>query len=232
MFRKTWTFGNGIRVYRRDLNPDQLRRYQENKRVGRNFHEPVEEEHFTRLIDAATGTGIFLDAGAALGYYSILARQIRPEIEAHALNPDPHFVERMTATLELNNISGVTIHSFAVSDRPGRGRLPRGSYGARIERSADGELEITTLDEVISRLARPVAILKLDVQGEELNALRGGLRSLPAIENIILGTHGTREHERCSAFLRENGYRVELDEVTVPNQPDGLIVARRLSPES
>lgn len=225
MFRRTWTFANTIRVYRKDLLPKQLRRYQENRRLGCNYHEPIEEEHFTKALRHLRSGAVVIDVGAALGYYSILTRILRPDLQVHAINPDSHFILRMQATTSLNKIAGIRFHQLALSDKPGRGYLPLGSYGARLERHVDGEIEISTLDELVAHIGSPVELLKIDVQGEELNVLLGAKQSLSLVHKIILGTHGASIHERCSTLLSDLGYIIEYSAENVPRQPDGLIVA-------
>jgi hypothetical protein len=78
----------------------------------------------------------------------------------------------------------------------------------------DGELvvPITTLDACIYgelQLRRP-DVLKIDVEGAELEVLEGANRAITEFHpKIFLEIHGTQLHADCSALLKAQGYSVE-----------------------
>ena len=66
------TFDNGIKVYESHLTALQKERYEEI-----NLHEPEEEKLFIDIINGIKENGIFVDIGAAIGYYSFLTKFLR-----------------------------------------------------------------------------------------------------------------------------------------------------------
>ena len=73
MERAIHTFDNGVRVYEDQLLDEQRARYER-----RNVHEAEEEEIFVDLIRRLPPDGCFVDVGAAIGYYLILAHKLLP----------------------------------------------------------------------------------------------------------------------------------------------------------
>ena len=126
---RCWTFDNGIKCYRKYFLDLHLEKY-----AVVNVHEPEEEAIFCAILEKYDGKGIFLDVGAAWGYYSFLARKLCPDIEIHAINPDDYFVGAMRDNMTLNDVHDVHIHPVAISDSVGKCRIVSGSYGDRIKR--------------------------------------------------------------------------------------------------
>ena len=56
---------------------------------GVNLHEPEEEAWITKLAKGLPpGRAVFVDIGAAIGYYCFLVAKARPDAELHAYEPD------------------------------------------------------------------------------------------------------------------------------------------------
>ncbi len=103
--------------------------------------------------------------------------------------------------------------------------FPGGSYEARIQEG--GNLEKATLDTFIKRLDKGVYLLKIDIQGEEFNALKGAVGSFPRIRNMIVATHGKETHNYCLNILIAEGYKVLFEQAEVENQFDGIIAVSK-----
>ena len=82
MDRAIHTFDNGVRVYDDHLLDEQRERYRRH-----NVHEAEEENIFVNLIQRIPVDGCFVDVGAAIGYYLILARKLAPGVTIHAVEP-------------------------------------------------------------------------------------------------------------------------------------------------
>jgi len=81
-------FDNGVALHHGHLHQSQTRRYS-SKPV--RLHEPMEELWFQLLVFDAVPGDMFLNLGAAAGYYSILALRLRPRMRVIAVNPHPKF---------------------------------------------------------------------------------------------------------------------------------------------
>jgi hypothetical protein len=74
-----------------------------------------------------------------------------------------------------------------------------------------------------------VDLLQIDVQGLEVEVLKGGMQSMASggVRTFLIGTHGLRIHQECVARLQASGYVIEIDQPDTKEQPDGIIVARK-----
>uniref|UniRef100_A0A7S4V5B2 Uncharacterized protein n=1 Tax=Alexandrium monilatum TaxID=311494 RepID=A0A7S4V5B2_9DINO len=73
-------------------------------RIRRGTWEAAEDPHIQRILDSDPNCSypVFVDGGAAFGYYSLLAAQKHPCREVQAFNPHPMFAYAMRLNLEDN----------------------------------------------------------------------------------------------------------------------------------
>lgn len=133
---------------------------------------------------------LIIDGGAHLGEFALLARRQFPDAEAfHLFEPQQACLESLRKVCASE---GFTLHECALSSRTGTLRFLRTDQpntGAHVvdDEAAATEVNARTLDEVLeTKLDRSQrALLKLDLQGHELDALRGGTKSLSSIEVVL-----------------------------------------------
>ncbi|MEO6246409.1 MAG: FkbM family methyltransferase [Opitutaceae bacterium] len=156
----------------------------------------------------ADGTGrpfVVVDGGVNRGDYSrcvfALAREIGVVVEVHAFEPAPACVAELRAALAGEPAFRLT--PSALSDRVGEALLYDGQSGSslaslvpRAEHSGESGGAVTVplrrLDDylVAQQIAR-VDLLKLDVEGHEVAALRGlGERLRPDVVDVIQFEYG------------------------------------------
>jgi FkbM family methyltransferase len=121
-----------------------------------------------------------VDAGAHVGWYTILmASIVGPQGCVWAFEPVPSTQEMLSANIALNADAPIRVFSVALGSSSGEtdihtfDGLPTGHASVSALGRDDyitHRVERTTLDEIIER--RP-ALLKLDVEGSELEVLRG-----------------------------------------------------------
>lgn len=138
-----------------------------------------------RLAAVEIGGQVALDVGANRGVASVfLARRFAV---VHAFEPATVNQERFRATMALNRVDNVTLHPLAVSDGTGRATLHllrgHGHHSLAPVSSSpkvgEEQVQTTTLDAFLSRLGvTRVDFLKVDVEGFELEVLRGAKDAL------------------------------------------------------
>lgn len=139
---------------------------------------------------------VFIDAGANIGYYSILASRIVGNGgRVAAIEPHPGTAARLRENISLNGCTNVDVHEAALWN--GKQELLRlmtvgASYGeARVNSGPlyerDGELAVTgqTLDEICRPFAH-IALIKLDIEGAEVQALQGAEETLGKTETLVV----------------------------------------------
>ncbi|MBX7111861.1 MAG: FkbM family methyltransferase [Dehalococcoidia bacterium] len=135
---------------------------------------------------------VFWDAGAHVGFMTLIgSRLVGPFGAVVAFEPSPENRERLIRNVGLNNAANVRVEDCALDASSGTALLY--SHEASLMRTLDpgrgrgvGEPVICrTLDEVALGLPLP-DLIKIDVEGRELEVLRGGSELLRRHEPRLL----------------------------------------------
>lgn len=125
---------------------------------------------------------VFVDGGANIGLFSLIgAVAVGPTGRVLACEPGPGTMALLQANVDENRFSTLELHEVALSDRPGRARFTVFEAGSGLASFAPNnvggrqvDVVVTTLDALTANLAGRVAVVKLDIEGAETKALRGG----------------------------------------------------------
>jgi FkbM family methyltransferase len=135
---------------------------------------------------AAAGPGtVALDVGANVGAFTLLlARWVRPGGRVYAFEPAPGAVDGLVRHLALNGVGdAVSVVRAAVSSSSGTATLTAdGASGTnRLAESPGGErVETVTIDDFCAREGVRPTFIKIDVEGAELDVLRGARETIAA----------------------------------------------------
>jgi FkbM family methyltransferase len=187
-----------------------------------NGPEPQLAALFDVLVPA---DGVFLDVGSNWGYHAV-AVAARPGFRGrvHAFEPVPATFRDMVAVVEQSGLTGrVTCHNIGLSDRDGAGTMviPDGLHSglASIRDESAGGLRVKL--RPLAGLAGPDPdVIKLDVEGHELAALRGAEPVLRRARPMLTFEDWHRPDTAGPVdYLTELGYRLYLPAWWVHNQP-------------
>ncbi len=175
-----------------------------------NFFFGTYEPHQTQLFERYVKPGMVVyDIGAHQGYYSLLSSTLAGEPGmVIAFEPSPDNLARLRRHLELNDCKNVRVIEIAVSDREGTARFETRAGSGVGHLSNDGPLEVRTtrLDALAEELPRP-DVIKIDVEGAELDVLRGGLKTIESARPVIfLSVHSEELKTQCTEFLAKLNY--------------------------
>lgn len=140
-----------------------------------------------RAFRAALGRGqIALDVGANVGCYSILFGQWAGHTgRVFAFEPDPVSLQGLKRHIELNGLSDCVVpEPLAVSFTSGHATFAaEGASGmhrlaSTSNKSAGYEVATTTLDAFCAEQKISPTLIKIDVEGSELDVLRGARETL------------------------------------------------------
>jgi FkbM family methyltransferase len=127
---------------------------------------------------------VVIDAGANIGVYSsFLARCVGPTGAVHSFEPAPENFKRLRAATRC--LANVRANAAAVGERSGKSQLyvsenlnvDHRAYAPVAESRSAIDIEMVALDDYFQPGAT-VDLIKLDLQGYELHALRGARRVL------------------------------------------------------
>lgn len=168
--------------------------------IGRHIakygtHEPLLTHWLAGFLNVARH-GIVVDIGANLGWHALHAA-LNPNVETVvAFEPDPFNAWLLERNLAENRIDKVIVDGRAVGDKAGVARLYRykSSNFGRHSLLADyghGSRAVprTDLDSALDALGmgdRPVAVIKIDVEGYEPAVIAGARKTLERTDAVIV----------------------------------------------
>lgn len=185
--------------------------------------EPNVSAQFCSLLKSGD---IVVDVGANVGYYSLLSSRLVGSLgRVYAVEPSERTRARLLENLALNEANNVTVLPVAAWDADGETMLhydmsdAGGSSLRALESPTRSErVSLRCLDDEIPAAEVPrIAVIKIDIEGAELHALRGLRKTLTAnrrlaviveVNQQMLAGLGSSAVE-LFAYLTELGFRAE-----------------------
>ena len=163
------------------------------------------EEDKTELLRRELEPGMtHLDLGANIGYYALLAaRRVGPAGRVICVEPDPRNLYLLRRNVALNQMEDfVEVHAFAASDCSGHATMytaAASNLNTLVERAGGAAtggtpvpVETVTIDGLMERRGGRLNFLRMDIEGYEVEALLGAMKTLEASPppcKILLETH-------------------------------------------
>lgn len=152
--------------------------------------EAAETKELCRLTRLGT---MAIDAGANVGLFTIpLATSVGAAGRVLAFEPTAETARRLQENVRRNRLDNVTLVEAALGDRRGHGTLSIHADGAYNSLAPAGstqrvEIRVDRLDDVWDEAGRPeVSVLKVDVEGAELDVLAGATALLRSARPAVL----------------------------------------------
>ena len=202
------------------------------KAIFKQHHKPL-IPIFQRLIPE---DGVVLDVGAHAGQFAKIFSRIASRGQVFAFEPGSYARSILRVALTLNRRENVAVLPLGLGAQEGTEILMvpvkrPGSYGfglahfgpetrwSNVEREAVG---VTTIDRVAELLALSrLDFIKADVEGWELQLVRGGLRTIRRFRPVLLLELSPQMLERAGddlaaafAVITELGYRPTIRDHT------------------
>ena len=176
----------GDRLVGRFPHGEQVRLAAAYRQVGWNADE---YEAFRQVVQAGATV---LDIGANLGAYTVLLAQwVGATGRVHAFEPAPGAREGLCRHVLLNGVEGrVAVHSQAVSAATGVARFRAvGLQGDNrlMPGTTEPAIEVgtTSIDEFCGAHGSQPGFIKVDVEGAELDVLKGGRATIAAAGDAL-----------------------------------------------
>jgi FkbM family methyltransferase len=187
-----------------------------------DYLEPAQRRLFQLVRDRA----VIFDVGVNIGSFLLNFAQLSPNGQVFGFEPDVRNFERAVNNLELNDFSNVTLIRKALGSAPGTATMlmvnenNAGMNRIRIDESnipdskITCEVEIIRLDDFVeSEKLKSLDLIKIDVEGFELNVLKGAQHSLRKFRPILfIELDDDNLHEQGNSakelieFLEREGY--------------------------
>jgi FkbM family methyltransferase len=150
------------------------------------------------FLDKSTFNGIFLDVGANIGNHTLFFRNYFKNI----ISFEPHKLTFQLLKLNTQDIEGITIHNFGLSDKNEIAVIhshPSNFGGAHLSQySVDQKffesnehiefqhpIELKKLDDIDFKRQK-ISLIKIDVEGHEFSVIKGAIQLLKEQKPILL----------------------------------------------
>jgi FkbM family methyltransferase len=152
--------------------------------------------------------GFFLDVGANIGYFSLLAARM-PNVQVISFEPSPRELRRLYHNIYLNKFTNITVFPYGLSDTHSTADFylfsmlnPGGnSLVIHDEYSMKVTCQLVPFDMIMPAVfLDAVKLCKIDVEGFELFVLRGMSRSIKFMRNAVFIV------EIIPAYMKKAGY--------------------------
>lgn len=161
----------------------------------------------------------FVDIGANFGMHTLVAASIAEKV--FAFEPMPENARLLRRHLKLNGIEDrVVVEEAAVSNcvesvvtmnSPDKGFDVVASLNPTFDSFVEIEVANTRLDDYAAFLERPPDVIKIDVEGAELDVLHGGTRLFKEVKpTILLEVHPQVDEAQVMDLLKKFGYKANL----------------------
>jgi FkbM family methyltransferase len=184
--------------------------------------EPAQVDYAIKILD---NNKICFDIGANVGFYTLLFSQYAKEV--YAFEPLPRNLRYLVRLIEINKITNAKIIPCAISESSRIGRFSEADNPALGALSDDGNalVLVTTCDQFVAETNIVPDLLKIDVEGSELDVLKGASGLLESYHpSILLSVHSDQLRTDCVKFVKEIGY-----ETIVPMNSEQLLEATQLA---
>jgi FkbM family methyltransferase len=195
-----------------------------NPRTGQNYLRGEGELSVQKILTERLRPGmVFYDLGANIGLFTLLAARIVGESgKVFGFEPDPENAARLRRNIERNGFTNVAVVAsgiwsattklnFVVSS----GASPDHGVGkfAAPENVAAGTLTPCVSLDDFTKTAPPPDAMKCDIEGAEVEALRGGAKMFQTQHPwLICEMHSDANRVAAIELLRSFGYTVsDLD---------------------
>jgi FkbM family methyltransferase len=168
----------------------------------------------------------FYDIGANVGFFSIIAAKLVGDTgKVYAFEPGEGNAKSVRHNAQLNNFSQIEVIAKAVSHTSGSGQLLLAKYsGGHTLAVADappdlaGEVtvDLVAIDDLIAQnKIKPPNFVKVDVEGAELDALKGMTETIKTYQPTVIyevddgdRTAYERKYQELADFFEGLNYRV------------------------
>jgi len=189
------------------------------------YHEEPDLWLFKEL---AAVSACMLDIGANTGLYSIISSIQNPKLDIHAFEPYPINATRLKTNLDINGLKNVNVRLEAVGEQTGNLEMSVpdnhsitsvSSMNKEFSKEVNPELTWTTIhvpvntvDNFRATLARPIDLVKCDVETFEMSVFKGAYKTLETDKPAIVFESFLNEERRVffNDILKKFGYHLYL----------------------
>lgn len=173
------------------------------------------DEWHDGIIGQAVKGGTILDIGSNIGNHSLYFLLERGADFSYCFEPLKETFEILKKNMELNYLENRTkLFNAGVGAGSGRGCIAfsrdKNTAYTQVEMLDNGDLEIVSIDDL--NIKREIDFIKLDVEGFELEVIKGMVNTLKKDKPMMMIEIWTRNLDEIHKIMDPMGYEFELME--------------------
>lgn len=195
---------------------------------GQALREVVVDNMYFKIPRFVPKSGdVVVDVGSQYGDFALLSAVYYGVSKIYSFEPLEDVFRALKDTVELNSVRNIILSNSAVSSCDGEVEIHRvGNMAFRDGNQNATMVKCVRLDTVVKE---PVDLIKIDVEGFELEVLEGSRGILERYHpRIIIEVHSKRLKSKIIEFLSEMGYSVHHFGRKSKNSGNGMDLIQNL----
>ena len=165
----------------------------------------------------------FVDVGSNVGYYSLLLAKNSPDSKIISIEAHPDNYEALKKNIKVNNFKNIISINKAIASQTqgklplyehwkGKGQKKTGMFNLSNQYDSKSFVEVScdSLDNVLKFMDKTVYVIKIDIEGEEVNALLGANHTLKNTRKIIVEIHSDDNIPKVEQILLSHQFHIEI----------------------
>lgn len=155
----------------------------------------------------------FIDIGAFVGFFSIFAKSIKPEINVYCFEANIKNYKLLLKNLKLNNIFKNNAYNIALSNKNQISFLYGSGQGSSLIKGWGNittykkKVRSVTFDDfILPKIPKESLLIKIDIEGYEYQLFEGAMKSLKNFRNVCIFF----ENGISKNFKNKNPYYIEI----------------------
>lgn len=172
------------------------------------------EEPVLNLIKSLDISGICIDVGAWIGYYTILLAKKATKV--YALEPDPRNIRFLEENVKANHIENIVILPNALDVKDGKVRLvlaPNSTGNSIYSSGYSLDVNAISLKTIISNVQESeIDLIKMDIETAEFPIIRNSKKEIfKKIKQWMVECHSNNQKELddIQKIFEDNGYHIK-----------------------
>lgn len=159
-------------------------------------YERYMQDAFRKYVSPGS---IVFDVGAHVGFHSMFCGLlVGPTGKVVAFEPNPISRSSLEGQIRVNSNLPVEVVPYALGDAVGIADFDATlGYQSRLMPTGKSKVEVRTLDSLVPGDLPVPNVIKIDVEGEEENVLRGSLKTISTYRPIVLCDYNDHKTLTC-----------------------------------